>query len=444
MSAVARSGAGPVVLWLGLYVAAVTVPLFALLASNVEHVRGWWWDFSMALGYAGLAMLCVQFALTARFRRATAPFGIDIVYRFHRHLALLAVAMLVAHYLILRLHDPAALGPADPRLAPGHMTAGRAALLSFAAVCVLSLGRRALRTDYERWRLLHAGLSTTALALALWHLAGSGHYLDAPWKQALWAAYGSFWLGLIVHVRVLRPWRLAQRPWQVREVRPERGRVCTLVLAPPPGTTMSFAPGQFVWLSLRTSPYAMKEHPFSIASSALRPETIELSIKALGDFSASVAGIRAGETAWVDGPYGTFGVDRHPRARGFVFIAGGIGVAPLMSMLRTLSERGDARPLWLFYGNRAWERVSFREELETLAGRLQLQVVHVLGEPPPGWTGERGLIDADVLRRHLPARLDGLEFLVCGPTAMTVAVERATAALGVPMARVHAELFEWV
>jgi len=151
-----------------------------------------------------------------------------------------------------------------------------------------------------------------------------------------------------------------------------------------------------------------------------------------------------GETAWVDGPYGTFGVDHHPDAAGFVLIAGGIGVAPMMSMLRTLADRGDRRPLWLFYGNRDWDRVAFREELQQLTQRLDLRVVHVLSEPPPRWTGERGFIDAAVLARHLPAQRDGLEFLTCGPTPMTVAVEQALASLGVPASRVHAELFEWV
>jgi hypothetical protein len=62
--------------WLAVYVLAVTVPLFALLPGPAAR-RGFLWDFAMALGYAGLAMLGVLFALTARFRRATAPFGID-------------------------------------------------------------------------------------------------------------------------------------------------------------------------------------------------------------------------------------------------------------------------------------------------------------------------------------------------------------------------------
>lgn len=430
--------------WLGVYLAAVTLPLFALLASVASGGRGFAWDFSMALGYAALAMLGVQFALTARFRRATAPFGIDIVYYFHRYLALFALVLVLTHYLILRIGNPGALGLADPRSAPAHMSAGRLSLLLFVLVVALSLARRALRLEYDLWRITHAALATSAFALALWHMLGAGHYLNTFWKQALWMAYGAFWLGLLGYVRVLRPWRLLRSPWRIAEVRPERGSVWTLVLEPPPGQMLRFSPGQFAWLTLRASPFAMHEHPFSIASSAEHGERIELAIKELGDFSSTIKDCGVGEPAWLDAPYGTFGVDQLPTAAGYALIAGGVGIAPMLSMLRTLADRSDRRPLWLFYGNRTWERVAFREELEGLAQRLELRVVHTLLEPPPDWTGERGYISHDILARHLPPDRLQLEYLICGPTPMTVDVERSLGALSVPAVRVHSEIFDWV
>lgn len=438
-----RSPARAAVLWLGLYVLAVTLPLFALLPAPASEGSGFAWDFAMALGYAGLAMLGVQFALTARFKRATAPFGIDIVYYFHRYLAIAAVLLVLVHVALLQAMVPMAL---DPRAAPAHMTAGRVAFVLLVLVVLSAVARGWIRLPYEPWRIAHAVLSTVAFALALWHLLGAGHYLDRPWKLALWVAYGLFWLALIVHVRLLRPAWLARRPWRVKAVRPERGRVTTLVLEPPPGERLAFAPGQFAWLSLGSSPWAMQEHPFSIASSAERSDAIELSIKALGDFSSTVSAVRPGTVAWVDLPYGNFSVDELPAAAGFAFVAGGVGIAPIMSMLRTLADRGDRRPLLLFYGNRLWDRVAFREELAALAPRLTLTVVHVLQEPPAQWQGETGLITQEVLTRHLPpqpVRAD-LHYLVCGPSPMTLAVERSLAALQVPAAQVHSEIFDWV
>ncbi len=436
--------AGSAVRWLAVYVLAVMVPLFALLPGPAAG-RGFVWDFAMALGYAGLAMMGVQFALTARFRRATAPFGIDIVYYFHRYLAIWALAVVAAHWLVLRLANPAALGAASPAVAPPYMTAGRAALVLFAVLVLVSLLRRWLRLDYDGWRIAHALLATLAFAAALWHLFGAARFLDTTWKQALWAGYGAFWVALIAWVRIVRPGRLRRRPWKVVDVRAERGSVWTLVLQPAAGTPpLVFAPGQFAWVTLRASPFAMREHPFSIASSSEQGGCIEFSIKELGDFTSTIKDVRPGEFACIDAPYGTFGIDEHPDAPGYVFVAGGVGIAPIMSMLRTLADRGDRRPLTLFYGNRVWERVAFREELERLAQRLDLKVVHVLQEPPADWNGERGFVTEDVLMRNLPVTRHRFEYFLCGPTPMTKSVEQALATLGVAAARVHSEIFDWV
>lgn len=432
-------------LWLAAYLLAVTAPLFALLPGPAPG-RTFAWDFSLALGYAALSMLGVQFALTARFRRVTAPFGIDIVYYFHRYLALGALALVLAHLAVIALVYPSVVAVNDPRVAPSYMTAGRVSLALFVLVAVLSLARRRVRFEYDVWRITHALLATTAFALAVWHVFGAGHFLDTPWKRGSWAAYVAFWAMLIVYVRLLRPLRVRQRPWRVTEVRQERGRVWTLVLVPasPSVPALQFAPGQFAWLSLRASPFAMHEHPFSIASSSERPQRIELSIKALGDFTSSVKDVQPGETAWLDAPYGTFSIDRRPDADGYVFVAGGIGIAPILSMLRTLADRGDRRPLFLFYGNRVWERVAFREHLDALAQRLDLRIVHALLQPPEDWRGERGFITEDVLMRNLPVTRHRYEYFLCGPTPMTKRVEEALGALGIPAARVHSEIFDWV
>ena len=191
----------------------------------------------------------------------------------------------------------------------------------------------------------------------------------------------------------------------------------------------------------------MQEHPFSIASSAERAQQIDLSIKALGDFTATIKDVQPGQRAWVDTPYGSFGIDERPDAERYVFIAGGIGIAPIISMLRTLADRGDRRPLILFYGNRVWDRVALREELDALAQRLTLKIVHVLLEPPPGWTGETGLITAEILSRHLQTgsvQAAHTEYFLCGPNPMTHSVEKALAGLGVPDHRIHCEIFDWV
>lgn len=429
-------------LWLVVYLALIVAPLAVLLLAPTPRGGGFWWDFALVLGYSALAMMGLQFWLTARFKRATAPFGIDIIYHFHRYLATIACLLLLAHAGLLLARYPDAVGGIDPRVAPAYVTLGWVALLLFVALIASTLWRKRLRIEYDRWRRWHGLLAVTGIVFALLHVAGSGSYLTSPLKRGLWGALALSWLGLILWVRVLRPWRLRRRPYRVVEVREEPGRSWTLSLQPEHPPAIDYRPGQFAWLSLRASPFALREHPFSISSSPTRPGPLQVTIKALGDFTATVGQIGVGEIAYVDGPYGSFGVDRHPRAAGFVFVAGGVGIAPIISTLRALADRGDRRPLWLFYGNRRWDRVVFREELDALRTQLDLRLVHVLGEPPRDWTGEHGVIDLAVMQRHLPADSTGLHFLVCGPDPMIRLVECNLEALGVPLRRLHSEIFD--
>ena len=73
--------------WLGMYTLATVLPLLALLLSRVPPRGGLLQELALGLGLVALAMLVMQFFLTARLRRITAPFGIDVIYYFHRYLA---------------------------------------------------------------------------------------------------------------------------------------------------------------------------------------------------------------------------------------------------------------------------------------------------------------------------------------------------------------------
>jgi len=144
---------------------------------------------------------------------------------------------------------------------------------------------------------------------------------------------------------------------------------------------------------------------------------------------------------YLDGPYGIFSIDRHV-GPGYVFLAGGVGITPLMSQLRTMADRGDKRPVLLLYGNPAWDSITFREELGELQRRMNLQVVHVLEKPAADWQGEKGFITAGLLDRYLPANRQDLQYMMCGPLPMIVAVERALTKVGISLSKVHSERYE--
>lgn len=437
---------GPGALWGLGYFVLVALPLLALLAGPTEGGRGFAWDLAMALGFAGLAVMAAQSVLTARFRRVGAPFGQDILYYFHRWMGMGAAVLVIAHWAVLRATAPEALAPVLPGAAPSYMTAGRAALLLLAVLMATSLWRKPLRIEYDLWRLGHALFAAGAVLLAAVHVAGVDYYARVPLERALLLAYGAAWAALIVYVRVWRPLRLRARPWRVTSVRPAPGRSWTLTLDPEGHAGLRFQPGQFAWLTLRASPFAAREHPFSFSGSAAAGGALEFTIRELGDFTSTIGSVAPGEVAYVDGPYGGFTVDRHGGAPGFAFVAGGVGIAPIMSMLRTLADRSDRRPLRLVYANDRWEDMLFRDELAALARRLDLHVEHVLLHPPQGqpegWNGATGYVTAEILRGVLPPEPNRVVFFVCGPKPMNDAVNGALRELGVPLHRIHHELFD--
>lgn len=428
--------------WIAAYLLLTAFPLLVLLVGKMPRGGGFAWDFAMAVGFGGLAIMGLQSALTARFRRATAPFGVDIIYYFHRWVAVGGFGLILAHYVILRTRYSAAIGPLDPREAPWPMTAGRIALLLFAVLIVTSLWRKTLRLEYDRWRVGHAVMAVAAVVLAVVHIQGVGHYTHAPWKGIVWVGYATLWVLVVAYVRLVRPLSLLRSPYRVTDVRQERGQSWTLTLAPERGAAVRFSPGQFAWLTLRSSPFRAKEHPFSFSGSAADASAVRFTIKELGDFTATIKDVAVGEVAYVDGPHGVFTPDLHPQAPGFVFIAGGVGIAPIMSMLRTLADRGERRPVRLVYGNWRWDDVTFREEIEALRPRLNLDVVHVLQEPPEGWAGPQGVLSEPVLRAALPEAARAFVFFVCGPKPMSHAVHRTLRGMGVPLRRIQSELFD--
>jgi NAD(P)H-flavin reductase len=169
---------------------------------------------------------------------------------------------------------------------------------------------------------------------------------------------------------------------------------------------------------------------------------VEFIIKELGDFTRTINQIKPGTRAWLEAPHGHLTHIGHEDAPGIALIAGGVGIAPLLGILRELAVTGDPRPTVLLYGNRTVAQIVCREELQRLSESHGTEVVHVLSEPPDGWRCDTGMIDETLLRRHFEteARRDWL-YILCGPPEMLKDVEATLISVGVPSSRILSENF---
>ncbi|MBL6748880.1 MAG: 2Fe-2S iron-sulfur cluster binding domain-containing protein [Nevskia sp.] len=232
---------------------------------------------------------------------------------------------------------------------------------------------------------------------------------------------------------------------RVARIFQETADVKTFRLAPMSGTELPFVfePGQFLTVGVIVDGKVLKRS-YSIASSPCCHGWCEITVKhARG---GAVSGhlheqVKVGDLLDASGPYGRF-TFRGQEAPSVVLIAGGVGVTPLMSAIRYLTDQSWTGEIFLFYACARLDAVIFREELDYLVKRHpNLHLTLVLNEEPSAeWSGERGFVTSDLLARTVPD-LTSRRVHLCGPPPMMEAVRKALTEAGLPPEQVKSELF---
>ena len=226
---------------------------------------------------------------------------------------------------------------------------------------------------------------------------------------------------------------LVLRPYAVQELRWETADTFTLVLRPEvESEILSFVAGQWVYLNLLEPDGSVwARAAFSVATA---PEEslsgFELAIKIYGDFTKRAAKLMPGDKVAIQGPFGVFTVP--PTTKRLVCFAGGIGISPLRSMIRSLAQSAPETEVTLLSSNRLIEDAAYYEELIKLGEAWPNfhPVFTLTGEAPEGWQGERGRVSVDMVKRHVPIGPD-VVYAMCGPHGFMQAVRESLVELGV-------------
>ncbi|TCK27254.1 ferredoxin reductase family protein [Pseudonocardia endophytica] len=425
--------------------AAVLVFLLAgpaLLWAVTSGPQPVWHELSEVTGLVALSALVVTATLPSRVRGLSRALGLETLLDLHRQLGVVTGAAVALHLACVIAADPSRIGLLLPLIAPARAQAAVFGSVALGVLLLLALRRHRSSQPHEIWRWVHLVLAAAVVGGAALHVLWLGNMVADPLMGPVLAVLGL----LLTAVLVLR-WGLRgvfehEGRMVVRAVRRESATVSTLVLAGRSRHASAwFRPGQFAWLRLER--YSVEEHPFTIASSAHEAGRVEFTLRHTGDFADRLRRLPRGSTVWVDGPYGSFTTDAVPSA-GYVLIAGGVGITPMMSMLRTAADRGDPRPYRLVVHARDRADLLFRAELSQLRTRLDLEVTEVLRRPELDWDGATGPIDTALLAAVLTdlntpgTRLD---YFICGRPSLVTDVLNTLAALGVPNDRVHTEQF---
>ncbi|MDI1246218.1 MAG: ferric reductase-like transmembrane domain-containing protein [Rhodoferax sp.] len=430
-----------------------------LLASLIALVAlAWGWAFSQVVasaavhplwlarqellylsGLLSVAMMSLAMFLATRPVWLEAPLGgMDRIYRSHKWAGILAVGFAALHWLIEMSGDILKAmigrqGRVPQEIFAGLMDVlrglakdmGEWAIYALLAMLVITLWKR---FPYRPWRFLHRAMPVLYLMLAF-HAA-----MLAP--SSYWAQpVGALLLVLLsagvygaAHALLNRIGKARETPGEIVAVEQLAPDVTTVVCRLNSGWRGHRA-GQFAFVTFDDKEGA---HPFTIASAHQGDHLVHFQIKALGDYTRSLARrLQPGQSVRVEGPYGRFDIGRRkPRARQ-IWIAGGIGVTPFLAWLEAMQATPDKSPeAELHYCTRDQATDAFVPRLLSLCAALPSVRLHI----HDARHGAKLTASALGVSSHT-------EIWFCGPTGLADALRQGMAALGW-RPRFHQEAFE--
>jgi predicted ferric reductase len=398
---------------------------------------------STSLSLLALIVCCIQPVLAARIKLLDRMLGLDVVYIIHKTMGITAgtVAVLWPISLAVSRNDWGLLVGIGNPLPILIMDAG--ALLAIIIV-LTSLLYRQIGFGYETWRKIHNVLALLVLIFVF----TAGMFDSGGMENEIIKFLRTFFLltslSVYTYHKFLGPWQRRKHPFRVAEIQRETHNVWTLKLSPPDGyPVLTHIPGQFQFLTFyRGKGLPQEEHPFTISSSGA-DELHSSTIKESGDFTSTIGKTQIGDEIAVQAPFGRFSYVFYPDEQNIVFIAGGIGITPFMSMLRHMRITKAVKKVLLLYANNNEQDIVFRDELDEIAKgeKPELTVIHVLSKPDVAWKGKRGFINKEFIERSINGEVTDWAFYVCGPPPMMSAIISLVVSMGVSPVHIHSERF---
>ena len=391
------------------------------------------------VGLTAAVLLLLQLPLAGRMKWMDRIFSLPGLYRIHRFNAYAIGALVLIHPVLIKIAAHSWTIPLEKRYWPEWMGA---ALMTFVLLHIgFSRWRHRLFRAYEKWRGVHGTLAVVVFSGLILHILNVSESFDhgrppRGWVAAAAAGAGLVWIWL-------RTYRLRSRKntFRVSRVAAAGSDACSIDLVPIPSPGIDYLPGQFALISV-ASPIISKEfHPFTISSSPSRPSSIQFTIRCCGDWTRLIGDLRTEDTACIQGPYGRFSHLFLPPDREIIMIAGGIGITPMLSMLRYMSDHEDQRRITLLWSNRTRDHLFGGDELEAIRQKLTgFKWV-------PIFTREDS--KGDRIRRMNRNSLEMLlsdcgrdaAIFLCGPPGMVSQIRPALKRIGFSRKSIHIETF---
>jgi ferredoxin-NADP reductase len=204
-----------------------------------------------------------------------------------------------------------------------------------------------------------------------------------------------------------------------------------------------FQAGQYINLTVDVG-QVRTSRPYSISSPPNQVGYYEIAVRRAADGFVSnflLDELQVGDCLESTSPSGNFYYNPLVHGQELVFLAGGSGITPFMSMIREITDRGLERRVHLLYGSQRPEDVIYGEELRDRAerhGNFKMDIV--ISDPPAGFRGLTGFITGELINNRV-GDLSSKTFYLCGPEAMYSFCLQELQTLGIPRRKIRTEVF---
>jgi predicted ferric reductase len=387
-------------------------------------------------GLVGTYLALLMVLLVSRIPAIERVLGQDGLLRWHRRLAPWPISLLIAHAVFVTIgyaqaaraglwHQAAILLTKYPDVLIATVGLGIMCLIG-----VISLRAIRRRLPRETWWLIHLFMYL-AIAISFAHVLALGpSFVGHPLTQIVWSVAWAATAGLVLCYRFGLPVvRSLRHRLVVAEVRSEGPGVTTVICSGRRLDKLAVAGGQFFFWRFLTPRMWWQAHPYSL-SALPQPPYLRITVKGVGDHSASLARLRPGTKVVIEGPYGAFTKHAQQNRRALL-LAAGIGVTALRSLLEDLPR--NSAPVVVLRATRAEDMVLAREVAELV--RYRHGKLHKLTGPR-----EEAVLDERSLLRLVPD-LQDRDVYVCGPEGFVADMADLAKRLGIPDEAVHHEAF---
>ena len=426
--------------WITLYLLAPVLLIYSIYAGSPARFGSAAALLPIALGCAAYTMMCAQLILAARVPAIEKVFGLDKLIRFHGMAAGLAILLAAAHKLFMNG------GALRFRLLhPGDLSLLLFLLLGLFAVVFLTNRvewgkKKGVSTIWGRYDVqlgLHRFMAL-AVVLMFLHVLFKP-FMKNPWSGTLLALYAALGIGCFVW----HEWLRKGRSFTLAKVIPENDSMTTLVRAPNRGTFVD-KPGQFGFLQIEDPALSRESHPFSFSSSPGQDASLSMTIRAAGDWTKKVREVRPGSQARIDGPYGRFSPLLYPEEEPLVLIAGGVGITPMLSILRYYAKKQPSREILLLWCAKNRKDLISRKEWQAWQEKMPHFTFYPVLSRDENYPCRHGRITKEAAEEALAQSgisKERARYYFCGPDPLRKTVEGILRDMGIPQSRIVSERF---